>query len=130
MDFRNQRKRLPAWTRRGNGLDLCPVRAPGRRQQRPLVWIRLQVLTEKNGVAPLPRLLLQGQRDQIPITIPPMSLVKEDGSPELARVVCYAVHKDQTVNIPDINNKINTITKTTKYACHTSQSEYMFFFFR
>jgi len=42
-----------------------------------------------------------GGKSSVPITIPPISLVKEDGSPELARVVCYAVHKDQTVNIPD-----------------------------
>ena len=42
-----------------------------------------------------------GGKSSVPITIPPIPLVKEDGSPELARVVCYAVHKDQTVNIPD-----------------------------
>ena len=45
-----------------------------------------------------------GGKSGIPIMIPPMSLFHEDGSPELARVVCYAVHKDQTVNIPDAYN--------------------------
>ena len=45
-----------------------------------------------------------GGKSAIPITIPPISLFKEDGEAELAKVVCYAVHKDQTVNIPDAYN--------------------------
>ncbi len=36
--------------------------------------------------------------------IPPMSLHRENGEQELSRVVCFAVHKDQTVNIADAYN--------------------------
>ena len=45
-----------------------------------------------------------GGKSGIPITIPPMALFDQAGKPELAKVVCYAVHKDQTVNIPDAYN--------------------------
>jgi len=42
-----------------------------------------------------------GGKSPIPANLPPLALYKEDGSPELSRVVCYAVHKDQTINIAD-----------------------------
>lgn len=42
-----------------------------------------------------------GGKSAIPANLPPLALYKEDGSPELSRVVCYAVHKDQTINIAD-----------------------------
>jgi len=45
-----------------------------------------------------------GGKSATPINLSQIPLFKEDGSPELARVVCYAVHKDQTVNIPDAYN--------------------------
>lgn len=35
------------------------------------------------------------------IKIPPISLVSEDGELELSKVVCYAVNKNEAVNIPD-----------------------------
>ena len=38
------------------------------------------------------------------IAIPPLALFNEDGSPDLGRVVCYAYHKEQTVNIADAYN--------------------------
>ncbi len=45
-----------------------------------------------------------GGKSAIPANLPPLALYKEDGSPELSRVVCYAVHKDQTINIEDAYN--------------------------
>ena len=45
-----------------------------------------------------------GGKSGKPIMIPPMSLHKDNGEQELSRVVCFAVHKDQTVNIPDAYN--------------------------
>lgn len=42
-----------------------------------------------------------GGKSGIPIMIPSLALFREDGEPELSRVACFAVHKDQTVNIPD-----------------------------
>ena len=45
-----------------------------------------------------------GGKSGTPVAIPPVPLFKEDGSPELSRVVAYAVHKDQTINIPDAYN--------------------------
>jgi HD-GYP domain-containing protein (c-di-GMP phosphodiesterase class II) len=42
-----------------------------------------------------------GGKSGKPILIPSLSLFREDGEPELSRVACFAVHKDQTVNIPD-----------------------------
>jgi len=45
-----------------------------------------------------------GGKSGKPIMIPPMSLYKDNGEQELSRVVCFAVHKDQTVNIPDAYN--------------------------
>ena len=38
------------------------------------------------------------------VTIPPLPLFREDGSPDLGKVVCYAFHEKQTVNIPDAYN--------------------------
>jgi HD-GYP domain-containing protein (c-di-GMP phosphodiesterase class II) len=38
------------------------------------------------------------------ITMPPLLLFKEDQSPDLGRVVCYAYHKAQTVNVADAYN--------------------------
>ena len=35
------------------------------------------------------------------ISFPPIALFKADGSPELSRVVCSAVHEDRTINIAD-----------------------------
>ena len=43
---------------------------------------------------------LGGKSDK-PIAIPPLPLFKEDGSPDLGRVVCYSYHKEQTVNVAD-----------------------------
>jgi len=45
-----------------------------------------------------------GGKSGNPISIPSLPLFKEDGSPDLARVVCYAHHKEETVNIPDAYN--------------------------
>ena len=45
-----------------------------------------------------------GGKSGKPIMIPPMSLLRENGEQELSRVACFAVHKDQTVNIPDAYN--------------------------
>ena len=45
-----------------------------------------------------------GGKSGKPITIPPLPLFKEDGALELGRVVCYAFHKDQTVNVSDAYN--------------------------
>ena len=42
-----------------------------------------------------------GGKSGNPIAMPPLPLIKEDGTFELGRVVCYAVHKEQTVNIAD-----------------------------
>ena len=42
-----------------------------------------------------------GGKSAIPANLPPLALFKEDGSPELSRVVCSAVHKDRTINIAD-----------------------------
>jgi HD-GYP domain-containing protein (c-di-GMP phosphodiesterase class II) len=38
------------------------------------------------------------------ITMPPLPLFKEDQSPDLGRVVCYAYHQAQTVNVADAYN--------------------------
>jgi len=38
------------------------------------------------------------------IATPPLSLFKEDGNPDLGRVVCYAYHKELTVNVADAYN--------------------------
>jgi HD-GYP domain-containing protein (c-di-GMP phosphodiesterase class II) len=45
-----------------------------------------------------------GGKSTKPIAIPPFSALKEDGSPDLGRVVCYAYHKEQTVNVADAYN--------------------------
>jgi len=45
-----------------------------------------------------------GGKSGKPIMIPPLPLFDQDGEPELNRVVCFAVHKDETVNIPDAYN--------------------------
>lgn len=45
-----------------------------------------------------------GGKSAHPILIPPLPLFKEDGSADLGRVVCYAVHKEQTVNVADAYN--------------------------
>jgi HD-GYP domain-containing protein (c-di-GMP phosphodiesterase class II) len=45
-----------------------------------------------------------GGKSGIPIPFPPIAINKPDGSPEMSRVVCYAVHQDETVNIPDAYN--------------------------
>ena len=45
-----------------------------------------------------------GGKSEKAIAIPPLSLFKEDGSPDLGRVVCYAYHKEQTVNVADAYN--------------------------
>ena len=42
-----------------------------------------------------------GGKSGNPIFIPPIPLFNENGEPELARVACYAVNRDETVNIPD-----------------------------
>src|SRR5206468_1449238 len=48
------------------GFDSRPADPPHRREKGPLVWMRLELLVQKNGVSQLPRLLLQGQRNQVP----------------------------------------------------------------
>ena len=45
-----------------------------------------------------------GGKSGKPIMIPPLPLFRENGEAELTRVVCFAVHKDQAVNIPDAYN--------------------------
>jgi len=45
-----------------------------------------------------------GGKSSKPITIPPLSLHLASGEPDLGRVACYAVHQEQTVNIPDAYN--------------------------
>lgn len=45
-----------------------------------------------------------GGKSGKPITIPPMPLHRENGEQELSKVACFAVHKNQTVNIPDAYN--------------------------
>ena len=45
-----------------------------------------------------------GGKSGKPISFLPIPLFKEDQSPDLGKVACYAVHKDQTVNIPDAYN--------------------------
>ena len=45
-----------------------------------------------------------GGKRTMPIAIPPLPLFKEDGTPDLGRVVCYAYHKEQTVNVADAYN--------------------------
>jgi len=45
-----------------------------------------------------------GGKSGKPISIPPISLYTSDGSPELKRVACSAVHYDRTINIPDAYN--------------------------
>ncbi|MBU3539646.1 HD domain-containing phosphohydrolase [Polynucleobacter sp. UB-Tiil-W10] len=57
--------------------------------------LRFEILHTKSKGAHL------GGKSAIPANLPPISLFKEDGSPELSRVVCCAVHKDQTINIAD-----------------------------
>ena len=42
-----------------------------------------------------------GGKSGSPIAIPPIPLFTQNGEPELARVACYAVNRDETVNIPD-----------------------------
>ncbi len=45
-----------------------------------------------------------GGKSQLEIKIPPLSLLNAQGEPELSKVVCYAVNKDEAVNIPDAYN--------------------------
>lgn len=45
-----------------------------------------------------------GGKSGIPIPFPPMAINKPDGSPEMSKVVCYSVHKEETVNVPDAYN--------------------------
>ena len=45
-----------------------------------------------------------GGKSGKPVMIPPMPLHRENGEQELSKVACFAVHKDQTVNIPDAYN--------------------------
>jgi hypothetical protein len=45
-----------------------------------------------------------GGKSGKPVLIPSMPLHRENGEQELRRVACFAVHKDQTVNIPDAYN--------------------------
>lgn len=45
-----------------------------------------------------------GGKSGSPISIPRISLKNPDGQPALNKVVCYAVHKNETVNIPDAYN--------------------------
>jgi HD-GYP domain-containing protein (c-di-GMP phosphodiesterase class II) len=45
-----------------------------------------------------------GGKSNKSIAIPPLPLFKEDGIPDLGRVVCYAYHKEQTVNVADAYN--------------------------
>lgn len=45
-----------------------------------------------------------GGKSGKPIPIPPLQLFNSEGQPDLGRVACYAVHKEQTVNIPDAYN--------------------------
>lgn len=45
-----------------------------------------------------------GGKSQNAIKIPPMSLLNEHGELELSKVVCYAVNKNEAVNIPDAYN--------------------------
>lgn len=45
-----------------------------------------------------------GGKSSHPIKIPPLPLFDGDGKPDLGRVACYAVHKAETVNIPDAYN--------------------------
>lgn len=45
-----------------------------------------------------------GGKSKNKINIPPMSLFNSLGEPELSKVVCYAVNKDEAVNIPDAYN--------------------------
>lgn len=42
-----------------------------------------------------------GGKSQHPIDLPPIPLINDQGEPELSRVVCYAVNKDEVVNIPN-----------------------------
>lgn len=42
-----------------------------------------------------------GGNSGIPIAIPEIHLFKDNGEPELARVACFAVNRDETVNIAD-----------------------------
>jgi GAF domain-containing protein len=42
-----------------------------------------------------------GGNSGIPIAIPEIPLFKDNGEPELARVACFAVNRDETVNIAD-----------------------------
>ena len=42
-----------------------------------------------------------GGKSGRPISFPPLDLLRADGSPELSKVVCYAVNKLESVNIPD-----------------------------
>ena len=57
--------------------------------------LRFEILHTKSKGAHL------GGKSAIPANLPALALYKEDGSPELSRVVCCAVHKDQTINIAD-----------------------------
>lgn len=45
-----------------------------------------------------------GGKSGKPIPIPPIPLLGKNGEPELARVACYAVNRDETVNIADAYN--------------------------
>jgi HD-GYP domain-containing protein (c-di-GMP phosphodiesterase class II) len=42
-----------------------------------------------------------GGKSGIPIAIPDIPLLNDNGEPELARVACFAVNRDETVNIAD-----------------------------
>ena len=45
-----------------------------------------------------------GGKSGKPISLPALPLFGQDGNPDIGRVVCYAVHNEQTVNIPDAYN--------------------------
>jgi HD-GYP domain-containing protein (c-di-GMP phosphodiesterase class II) len=45
-----------------------------------------------------------GGKSEHPIKIPSLALFNSEGIPDLGRVACYAVHKAETVNIPDAYN--------------------------
>jgi len=47
------------------------------------------------------KLWLGGKSNQ-PINFPPIPLYNDDGSPNLAHIVCYSYHKKTTVNIEDV----------------------------
>lgn len=60
--------------------------------------LKFEILITKSKGAHL------GGKSGVAIPFPPLSINKPDGSPEMSRVVCYAVHKGETINIPDAYN--------------------------